>query len=143
MPGRPPLRIGQHGKITRKNLGGGVWLARTRFRDSDGVTRIVERRGPADEHEQHGKLAEDALIDALMTRRAAASGALTLDTLVMSLVDVHIDRLEEDGRALRTIDTYRYCAKLLSKIIAGIRVGRRRRPESTPRSVRCAERMVM
>jgi hypothetical protein len=31
MPGRPPLRIGQHGKITRKYLGAGVWLARTRL----------------------------------------------------------------------------------------------------------------
>ena len=51
--GRPPLRIGQHGKITRKYLGGGVWLARARFRDSDGVTRIVERRGPADEQDAH------------------------------------------------------------------------------------------
>ena len=65
MAGRPPLRIGQHGKITRKYLGGGVWLARARFRDPDGVTRIVERRGPADEQDAHGKLAEDALVDAL------------------------------------------------------------------------------
>ena len=45
MAGRPPLRIGQHGKISRQNLGGGVWVARCRYRDSDGVTRIVERRG--------------------------------------------------------------------------------------------------
>ena len=34
-------------------------MAGVRFRDSDGVTRIVERRGPADDHEQRGKLAED------------------------------------------------------------------------------------
>jgi hypothetical protein len=44
VPGRPPLRIGAHGKISRTYLGGGVWLARCRFRDSDGLTRIVERR---------------------------------------------------------------------------------------------------
>ena len=44
MAGRPPLRIGQHVKITRKYLGGGVWFARARFRDADGVTRIVQRR---------------------------------------------------------------------------------------------------
>lgn len=131
--GRPPLRIGEHGKITRKSLGGGVWLARTRFRDSDGVTRLVERRGPADELDAHGKLAEDALIEALNQRRAADDGEVTLDTRIADLVDRHIDRLEEDGRAVRTIDTYRYCAKLLGKIIAGVRVGRRRRPASTPR----------
>jgi protein-tyrosine-phosphatase len=70
MAGRPPLRIGSHGKITRKYVGGGVWLARTRFRDSDGVTRIVERRRPADEHDHHGKQAEDALIEALGQRLA-------------------------------------------------------------------------
>ncbi len=67
--GRPPLRIGAHGKITRAYLGGGVWMARCRYRDSDGVTWRVERRGPPDEHDQHGKLAEDALIEALAQRR--------------------------------------------------------------------------
>lgn len=121
MAGRPPLRMGAHGKVTRKHLGGGVWLARTRFRDADGVTRIVERRGPAED--QYGKLAEDVLLEALEKRRAAGDGEVTLDTKIMVLVDRHIDRLEEDGRAVRTIDTYRYCAKLLGKIMAGVRVG--------------------
>jgi hypothetical protein len=74
MAGRPPLRIGQHGKVTRSYLGGGVWMARCRYRDSDGVTRIVERRGPADEHDKHCKLAEDMLIEALVLRRPPAAG---------------------------------------------------------------------
>ena len=39
MAGRPPLRIGQHGKISRKYLGNGVWEAQCRVRDTDGVTR--------------------------------------------------------------------------------------------------------
>ena len=101
MAGRPPLRIGSHGKITRKYLGGGVWLARCRFRDSDGVTRIVERRGPADDMDQHGKLAEDLLVEALASRRSPASGEVSLDTLVMALVGAHIDQLTEDGRLPR------------------------------------------
>lgn len=147
MAGRPPLRIGSHGKITRTYVGGGVWLARTRFRDSDGVTRIVERRGPADEHDQYGKQAEDALIEALNQRLPAGGSEVTLETKIITLVDRHIDRLEEDGRAVRTIDTYRYCARLLGKIIAGVRVG-----ESTParldaairsmRNAQCAMRTV-
>jgi hypothetical protein len=33
----------------RTYLGGGVWVARCKFRDTDGVTRRVERRGPLDE----------------------------------------------------------------------------------------------
>lgn len=135
MAGRPPLRIGQHGNVTRLPLGGGVWLARTRFRDADGVTRKVERRGPAED--QYGKLAEDALIEALMQRRAAGAGEVTLDTRVMALVDEHIDRLEVDGRAVRTIDTYRYCAKLLGKIMGGVRVG-----ESTPARLDAAIRSM-
>ena len=47
--------------------------------DSDGVTRIVERRGPVGD--QYGKLAEDALIEALGARRTPAPGGeVTLDT---------------------------------------------------------------
>jgi integrase len=135
--GRPPLRIGSHGKITRTYIGGGVWLARTRFRDSDGVTRIVERRGPADEHDHYGKQAEDALIEALNQRLPAGGSEVTLATKIITLVDRHIDRLEEDGRAVRTIDTYRYCARLLGKIIAGVRVG-----ESTPARLDAAIRSM-
>ena len=116
MGGRPPLRIGQHGKINRKYVGGGVWLARTRFRDSDGVSRIVERRGPADEHDQHGKLAEDLLIEALTERRPPCGpDSLSLDTLVMSLVDQHLVRLTEDGRSPLTVSSYSFAAGKLAK----------------------------
>ena len=137
MAGRPPLRIGQHGKITRTNLGGGVWLARCRFRDSDGVTRIVERRSSSGKDDDSGRAAEDELFEALTQRRAAGDGEVTLDTKIMVLVDKHIDRLEEDGRAIRTIDTYRYCAKLLGKIISGVRVG-----EATPARLDAAVRSM-
>ncbi|MGO9069567.1 site-specific integrase [Mycobacterium sp.] len=146
MAGRPPLRIGQHGKITRKYLGGGVWLARCRFRDSDGVPRVVERRGPADEHDKRGKLAEDLLIEALMMRRpAAAADEVTLDTRIMALVDVHIARLAEDGRAVRTLDTYRYTAGKLTKFLRGVRVGEATAPriDAAVRSMRAAHGPVM
>lgn len=136
-PGRPPLRIGAHGKITREYLGGGVWSARCRHRDSDGVTRRVQRLGPPDEHDQHGKLAEDALIEALAQRRISDGDEISLDTRIVTLVDQHIDRLVDDGRAVRTIDTYKYAAKLLGKIIAGIRVG-----EATPARIDAAVRSM-
>jgi len=32
------------------------------FRDDDGVTHRVQRIGPADEHDKHGRLADEALI---------------------------------------------------------------------------------
>ena len=49
MAGRPPLRIGQHGKISRKDIGNGAWEAQCRYRDTDGVTPRVRRIGPADQ----------------------------------------------------------------------------------------------
>ena len=112
-------------------------MARTRFRDTDGVTRIVERRGPAGETDAYGNLAEGVLLDALAVRRAASDAEVSLDTKVMVLVERHIDRLEEDGRAVRTIDTYRYAAKLLGKVIAGVRVG-----EATPARLDAAIRSM-
>jgi integrase len=99
------------------------------------VTRIVERRGPAED--QYGKLAEDALTEVLAQRRATAGNEINLDTKIITLVDQHIDRLEEDGRAVRTIDTYRYCAKLLAKVVAGVRVG-----EATPSRLDAAIRSM-
>jgi integrase len=137
MAGRP-LRIGQHGKIVREYLGGGVWLARTRFRDADGVTRRVRRVGPADEFDKYGKLAEDALLMALAERRPPiGSAAIGPDTLVATLVDRHIDRLAEDGRSIKTLDTYRYDAQKLAKFIGGVRVG-----EATPARLDAALRSM-
>lgn len=124
MAGRPPLRIGQHGKISRKYVGGGVWEAQCRYRDTDGVTRRVRRIGPADQYDRRGKLAEDALVEALVERRPPkGSGEIGFDTPVMTLVDKHIDRLEEDGRKPTTIDTYRTVAKKLRTKLGGVRVG--------------------
>lgn len=139
MAGRPPLRIGAHGKISRKYLGCGVWLAQCRYRDSDGVTRKVQRLGPADEFDKRGKLAEDALIEALAERRPPAStpDAIGLDTSLSALIDQHIARLAEDGRAARTIDAYRYTAAKFVKLIGGVRVG-----EATPPRIDAALRSM-
>jgi integrase len=138
MAGRPPLRIGQRGKITRKYLGGGVWLARARFRDSDGVTRIVERRGPADEHDHHGKQAEDLLIEALIARRAPGGpDEITLDTKLAVLVEQHLVRLAEDGRSPATMDNYKVVVRKLTKFVGGVRVG-----EATPARLDAALRSM-
>ena len=124
MAGRPPLRMGQHGKILRKPLGAGVWLARCRFRDSDGVTRIVERRSPVNEYDQRGKLAEDLLVAALKARRPpGAVGDISLDTKVIDLIALHLVRLEEDGKSPATMTTYRSAERKLQKFIGAVRVG--------------------
>ena len=120
MAGRPPLRIGQHGKITRVQIESGVWIARCRYRDTDGVTRIVERKSPTTD--QHGKKAEDALLEALANRQAPGDGAITIATKLTTLIDTHIER-NKDTWADRTFDTYTYTAKLFGKLIGGLRVG--------------------
>lgn len=122
MAGRPPLRIGQHGKITRENLGSGMWVARCKYRDSDGVTRRVERRGPAGD--KHGKLAEDALIDSLKNRRPpGAPDGINTDTLVKALMDRHLERLVELKRSPKTLSDYRYATRLFEPIIGKVRLG--------------------
>jgi hypothetical protein len=107
MAGRPPLRIGQHGKITRRNLGGGIWLARCRFRDTDGVTRPVERRTPAAVDDEYGAKAEAELLAALDNRRPPGSGDITATTMLGPLLDKYIERLrDEDELSPKSIDTY-------------------------------------
>ncbi|MEC4765136.1 site-specific integrase [Mycobacterium sherrisii] len=138
MAGRPPLRIGQHGKIAREYLGGGVWVARCKVRDADGVTRRIERRGPADEHDKHGKLAEDALIEALLTRRAPGEAdQIALDTKITVLIEQHLARLAEDGRSPVTLSTYRFAAAKLAKFVGSVRVS-----EATPARIDAAIRSM-
>jgi len=134
MSGRPPLRIGQHGKITRTQIGKGVWVAKCRYRDTDGVTRIVERKSPTTD--QHGKKAEDALLASLDTRQAPGGGDITIATKVTDLIQAHIDRSAEDW-ADRTTDTYKYTAAKLGKLIGGLRV-----QEATPPRIDAALRSM-
>lgn len=146
MAGRPPLRIGQHGKISRQYVGGGVWVARCRYRDSDGVTRIVERRGPVDDFDKHGKLAEDALIEALSDRRLPAdTDTIGYDTLVMALVDQHIGRLSDDGRPPATVATYKFASDKLRNFLGGVRVSEAHaaRMDAALRSMRTAHGTTM
>ena len=143
--GRPRLRIGQHGNINRRYLGGGVWEAFCRFRDSDGVVRKVQRLGPPDEFDKHGKLAEDALIEALAERPAPSADRIGLDNLLVSLVDQHLSRLSEDGRSPVTLSTYRFAADKLAKFIGGVRVGEAStaRLDAALRSMRAAHGPTM
>lgn len=138
MAGRPQLRIATHGKIKRIYQGGGVWLDRCRYRDTDGVTRIVQKLGPADEYDKYGKLAEDALISVLAERkRAGIHGEIGPDTKVADLVEQHLERLAEDGHSPVTMSTYRFTNTKLKKFIGGLRVH-----EATPARMDAALRSM-
>lgn len=134
MAGRPTLRIGQHGRIKRIPVDAGVWVARCRYRDNDGVTRIVERRSPS--FDQHGKKAEDALLQALNTRQAPGGGDITKASKVTDLVKAHIERNRDDW-AERTSDTYTFTAEKLAKLIGGLRV-----EDATPPRIDAAVRSM-
>ncbi|MBY6708485.1 site-specific integrase [Rhodococcus sp. BP-241] len=123
MAGRPPLRIGQRGRVSRRDLGGGIWLARCRFRDDDGVVRLVERRTPPGVRDQRGRVAEEALLDALDERRRPSTGNdVTGRTHVIALCRVYVDRLAEKNRSPATITTYTTAVDKLEKFLAGVRV---------------------
>lgn len=97
--GRPALRLGQHGKITRTSLAPGVWEARCYFRDLDGVTRRPRRQTPRGTFDRHGAAAEAELLAHLAERRAAADAdGITGDSLVSELLDAHLDALRAEGK---------------------------------------------
>jgi integrase len=72
MTGRPPLPIGAHGVIPPpREVRPGVWEARTRVKDPDGVLRPVKRQG------RSATAARNNLQQALSQRRHNAGAALT------------------------------------------------------------------
>ncbi|QZT62134.1 site-specific integrase [Mycolicibacterium austroafricanum] len=123
MPGRPPLRIGQHGKITRTPLAKDVWVARCRYRDRDGVTRRLERMTPAGTDDEYGDKAEGALWDAIAERRPPGTGTVTGATPLIELLDRYIERCRADGDlAPKSVDTYEATLSAVKPRMAGIRL---------------------
>lgn len=102
--GRPPLPLGSYGKITTWEEGAG-FIARTKFRDFDGVVRLVKRTGKS------RAAAERALKAALVTRRAPVKdGEVTPDSLFGKVADLWLAELEglvdEGQRSPGTLSTY-------------------------------------
>lgn len=123
MAGRPPLRIGQHGKITRVQTAPGVWVARCRYRDRDGVTRRLERMTPAGVEDEYGDKAEAALWDAIAARRPPGSGRITSATLIGDLLTRYVEQCREDGDlAPKSVDTYAATLNAVRPRFVGIRV---------------------
>lgn len=123
MAGRPPLRIGQHGRITRTQLGKDSWVARCRYRDQDGVTRRVERATPEGQPDEYGAVAEGLLHAAIAARRPPGGGTITGNTLLVELLDRYIERCRADGDlAPKSVDTYAATIAAVRGRFAGVRV---------------------
>lgn len=95
---RPPLPIGGHGKITRRQLPDGRWAASCRARDTDGVTRQVRVIRGTGRKDDNGKAAEDALLEHLTHRAGTSRTVLRADTSVRSLADSWLDSLKVDSK---------------------------------------------
>ena len=125
MAGRPPLRIGQHGNITRTQLRTEKprsWVARCRYRDRDGVTRRLERMTPAGVDDEYGAAAEEALWSAISDRRPPGTGTITGSSLIGELLDRYIERCRLDGDlAPKSVDTYEATLNTVKARFVGIR----------------------
>jgi hypothetical protein len=98
--GRPPLDIGQHGSVsfTREDEG---WVARCRFRDLDGVTRRVERRGAS------RTAADAALREQLRRRGGRHAQRLRPNSRFRDAASVWMAKIV-DRRSGSTVETYSY-----------------------------------
>jgi integrase len=103
---RPQLPLGSHGQI-KTWQDEAVFVARTRFRDYDGVVRPVKRSG------RSRAAAERALRAALVDRQAPVKatqvGPNSTVEAVAELWFLEVERMVEDGERSRgTLDTYRH-----------------------------------
>lgn len=104
---RPPLPIGTWGTIRRVEKGPKNWVAYARFRDYDGVTRIVERQAAT------GARAESILREALVDRARLHGDDITGDTRLHVVAEQwHADEIT-GAKAYNTERRYREVLDLM------------------------------
>ena len=106
---RPPLELETWGKIRRTTIDGKP-TAVCRYRDSDGVTRPMQRQGrtPAE--------AERNLIKALKKRLAPAGDDLTRDSTIRQLAAQWLLVIQDDDLAIASLRRY---TDVTNRIIVG------------------------
>ena len=93
---RPPLPLGTPGAITTREESPGVWVARCRFRDHDGVTRRLWKQGSSK------TAARGALHQTIQDRQRGSGGGSTLTPAsrfkdAAELYLAKVDRKREDS----------------------------------------------
>lgn len=113
--GRPRLDIGTYGEIRTYERGGG-WIARTNFRDYDGVTRPVERTGSTE------NAAKANLKRALQDRSRSRQGSLTGDSKFKEAAELWFRSFEAkiEGGARATGSGELYRRQLDNHVIPGL-----------------------
>ncbi|MCU1438876.1 MAG: hypothetical protein JWP66_1963 [Naasia sp.] len=97
---RPPMVGGTWGRVARVKRGD-TWVASARFRDFDGVTRQIERRGST------GRKAEDALVTHLRDRSRIPGADMSGDSRIAELAEAWFLELQAQGRSTNTLQLYR------------------------------------
>lgn len=103
--GRPPTPIGSHGAIATTALAARRHVARTRYRDRDGITRKVEASGAS------AAAARRNLIAALASRQTPGGSEITGATRVALVVERWLADVEGSERAHSTKKLYRDVAR--------------------------------
>ena len=115
---RPPLPIGTFGSITTQEVRPGVYRARTRFRDFDGVTREIKgtgRSAAAAVRELKAKIAD----------RSAPSGDLIgSDMRISQVADIWLSlyRAEQRSEATTANEYQRIIENVINPAIGNIRL---------------------
>ncbi|MEX5259575.1 tyrosine-type recombinase/integrase [Kocuria sp. CPCC 205263] len=98
---RPPLPIGAYGRISLTPTPGGAYVAKARFRDYDGRTRLVERTAGSKAK------AEKALKEAFIDRATPSNEDITGDTRIHALAAAWWVGFLEKDRAPATVRRYK------------------------------------
>lgn len=115
---RPPLPIGTFGAITTTEVRPGVYLARTRFRDVDGVTRAIKATG------RSAAAATRELKVKIADRSAPSSGLIRPDMRISEVADIWLEMYRVEGRSeSTTANEYQRVVKhVIEPAIGGIRL---------------------
>jgi integrase len=123
--GRPPTSLGTWGTIRTTRVREGVYRARTRIRDKDGVPREVTATGTT------VAAAERALREKLVDRATPTQQAITADTTIATLATQWLTFLRDEGRIeATTINEYE---RVLDKVVIPELGGLRLREVTTSR----------
>ncbi len=116
--GRPPTSLGTWGTIRTTRVREGVYRARTRIRDKDGVTREVRATGTT------LAAAERALREKLVDRATPTQQGITAATTIAALAALWLEYLRDEGRIeATTISEYeRVLTKVVIPELGGLRL---------------------
>ncbi|MFZ5848381.1 MAG: tyrosine-type recombinase/integrase [Actinomycetota bacterium] len=123
--GRPPTSLGTWGTIRTTRVREGVFRARTRIRDKDGVPREVTATGTTI------AAAERALREKLVDRATPTQQAITADTTMAALAALWLTFLRDEGRIEAT--TIKEYERVLDKVVIPELGGLRLREVTTSR----------